>query len=106
MITGRQIRAARRLRSLTQLEFSDRARVSPSTIVKIEGGARSSDPFLIKRAGVEYFWRAGKAEEGGVIVRLADRRPPFRKRDPTKWFIAILIAFGLLAALIAMNRYL
>ena len=45
------------------------------------------------------------------IVNLGDRRrlkdrPPFRKRDPTKWLVAILIILGLLGLLVAMNLYL
>jgi transcriptional regulator with XRE-family HTH domain len=50
-------------------------------------------------------------EVSDKIVNLADRRrlkdqAPLRKRDPTKWFIAILIVFGLFGLLIAMNFYL
>ena len=49
---------------------------------------------------------------GGVAAVRTMIRPPaerpldFRHRDPTKWLVAILVAAGAVAALVAINRYL
>jgi hypothetical protein len=47
-----------------------------------------------------------EAEETEMSRPLLDRPRDFRKRDPTKWLVAILVAAGAVAAIVAMNRYL
>ena len=50
------------------------------------------------------------SHDDGKIIRLADRRTnrpkDFRQRDPIKGLIAILVTTCVVAALVAMNRYL
>jgi transcriptional regulator with XRE-family HTH domain len=42
MITGKQVKAARRLLGWSQIELAFEANVDPSTIVKFEGGKKGT----------------------------------------------------------------
>ena len=78
LITGRQLRAARVLIGMEQIDLAKRARVSIGTIRRMEGfegeiGARTSTLSLVKRA----------LEKAGVEF-LNDDRPGVRLRSSQK----------------------